>query len=60
MTENPPKRFFEVINSLPIFKATSRSPQTPAERDDPSTIYTVRTLAYLAREVVKRASPPPR
>ena len=60
MTENPPKRFEEVIKNLPTFKATSRSPQTPTERDDPNTIYNVRTVADMTREVLKRASPPPR
>jgi hypothetical protein len=59
MTEQGPKRFEDVIKGLPTFKATSRSPQTPTERDDPTVIYNARTLADLAREVLKRASSPP-
>ena len=51
-----PRRFDDLVRGLPTFKATSKAARTRTERDDPLTIYSVRTVSDLAREVLKRAS----
>jgi hypothetical protein len=53
------QQFDELLRQIPErsrFKFVRRGPNTREERDDPTTIYNVRSLADLTREVLKRVT----
>jgi hypothetical protein len=52
-----PKQLDELVKGLPTFRATSTAARIRSERDDGSTIYAVRSLGDLTREVLRRLPP---